>query len=95
MINRRLSRARKPVIERYQVKQARIACSEPFDYHVDGELLRAEPGAEEQAPNLSMEVVPAALTFLVPQAFYHIFHPFTGNPDTPDVRLNGGEERQS
>ena len=87
MINRRLSRARKPVIERYQVGEARIKSATAVDYHIDGELLRAEPGINGQAPALSMKVVPEALTFLVPAGFYHIFHPFTGNPDIPDVRL--------
>lgn len=87
MINRRLSRARKPVIERYQVREARIGGDTTFDYHIDGELLRAEPGPHGEPPALNMEVVPGALTFLVPAAFYHIFHPFTGNPDIPDVHL--------
>ncbi len=87
MINRRLSRARKPVIERYQVREARIGGDRAFDYHIDGELLRAEPGAGGEPPALTMEVVPAALTFLVPAAFYHIFHPFTENPDIPHVHL--------
>ncbi|MFP4642870.1 MAG: diacylglycerol/lipid kinase family protein [Spirochaetales bacterium] len=87
MINRRLSRARKPVIERYQVREARIESELPFDYHIDGELLRVEPTTDGQIPALGMKVVPEAMTFLVPAAFYHIFHPFAGNPDIPDVRL--------
>lgn len=86
MINRTLSRARKPVIERYEVRHTRVGRDSPFAYHIDGELLHADQPLKDSRYGIDIEILPQALTFLVPAQFYHIFHPFTENPDVPDVK---------
>jgi diacylglycerol kinase family enzyme len=70
VLNRRLIARRQGMIERYEVKRVAISSEQPFDYHADGELLRAG------AAGIVVEVVPRALRFLVPERFYRLFHPF-------------------
>jgi diacylglycerol kinase family enzyme len=70
VVNHRLIARRQGMIERYEVKQVDVTAEEPFEYHVDGELLRAEDA------RLSVAVAPRALRFLVPERFYRLFHPF-------------------
>lgn len=75
VLNRRLIARRQGMIERYEVKRVDIESPVSFDYHVDGELLRAVPVAGGTA-RVSVSVVPGALRFLVPERFYRLFHPF-------------------
>jgi diacylglycerol kinase family enzyme len=74
VVNHRLISRRQGMIERYEVREVEVASTRPFDFHVDGELLRAQP-IDGQA-EVSVSVVPQALRFLVPDAFYRLFHPF-------------------
>jgi diacylglycerol kinase family enzyme len=92
VLNRRLIVRRQGMIERYEVKRVEIESPSAFDYHVDGELLRARSvsaggdsadgtaDAGEAVPGVgarvSVSVVPGALRFLVPERFYRLFHPF-------------------
>jgi diacylglycerol kinase family enzyme len=89
VLNRRLIARRQGMIERYEVKRVDIESLSPFDYHVDGELLRARPGSAAAGrtaggrdggagagARVSVSVVPGALRFLVPERFYRLFHPF-------------------
>ena len=65
------------MIERYEVKRVDIDGQAGFEYHVDGELLRAAPAPETSGrAGVSVSVVPGALRFLVPERFYRLFHPF-------------------
>jgi diacylglycerol kinase family enzyme len=73
VINRRMIARRQGMIERYEVRQVVVDAPDPFDYHVDGELLRSGDG---ERPYVSVSVVPEALRFLVPERFYRLFHPF-------------------
>lgn len=74
VLNRRLIARRQGMIERYEVKEAEVACARPFDFHVDGERLRAQ--AVDGQAEVAVSVVPEALRFLVPDNFYRLFHPF-------------------
>ena len=70
VLNRRLIARRQGMIERYEVKRVAVSSEQPFDYHADGELLQAGEAG------ITVEVVPRALRFLVPERFYRLFHPF-------------------
>lgn len=70
-INGRLARVRKPLIERYEIKEARIRTGKEVDFHIDGELYNTE-----EAEEIRVTIMPRALDFLVPGSFYHKFHPF-------------------
>jgi len=77
VLNRRLIARRQGMIERYEVKRVDIDGQAGFEYHVDGELLRAAPAPETSGrAGVSVSVVPGALRFLVPERFYRLFHPF-------------------
>lgn len=74
-INKSLARKRQPLIERYEVKKTTLTSQVPFHYHIDGELLQA---SRDKNGNWSIEIsiLPSALSFIVPERFYHKFHPF-------------------
>ncbi len=75
-INSALSRKRRPVIERYEVAECNVSEVTPFSFHVDGELFRADLPAQ-----VTVEIIPLAVPFIVPGSFYHKFHPFEGELD--------------
>lgn len=89
-INRTLSRARKPVIERYEVTGSQFYSSSPFYYHIDGELLHAGSRWPDGQYGIKVDIMPAALSFMVPVQFYHIFHPFSENPNFARMQLDSG-----
>lgn len=74
-INRKFAKDRKPLIERYEIKQVQISSSEPFDYHIDGELAGTHEKVDGEY-SVDIKVLPRQLSFLVPAAFYRKFHPF-------------------
>jgi diacylglycerol kinase family enzyme len=74
-INRKFAKGKKPLIERYEVKKVEICSEEPFDYHIDGELVRTTE-AVNGVYSVCIKVTPRQLSFLVPGAFYRKFHPF-------------------
>jgi len=74
-INRKFAKDAKPLIERYEVKKVEICSEEPFDYHIDGELVRTTE-AVNGLYSVGITVVPGQISFLVPGAFYRKFHPF-------------------
>ena len=77
-INKKFAKDRKPLIERYEVDRVEIASREPFEYHIDGELVRTDTMTDGEY-RVNIRVVPRRLTFLVPGAFYRKFHPFDGS----------------
>ena len=52
-----------------------ICSKEPFDYHIDGELVRTTD-AVDGLYTVGIKVIPQQISFLVPGAFYRKFHPF-------------------
>ena len=74
-INRKFAKGERPLIERYEVKKVEICAEEPFDYHIDGELVRTTE-AVNGVYSVSIRVIPRQLSFLVPGPFYRKFHPF-------------------
>ena len=70
-INGRLAKNRKPLIERYEVKEVLIETGRNADFHVDGELYNTG-----ESENIKISIIPKAVDFLVPGSFYHKFHPF-------------------
>ncbi|RKX76410.1 MAG: sphingosine kinase [Spirochaetes bacterium] len=76
-INKKFAKRKKPIIERYEVKKAKIISSIPFFYHIDGELMEAEQDDNDQY-SITLEVAPEAISFIVPGTFYRKFHPFDG-----------------
>ncbi len=70
-INGRLVKNRKPLIERYEVKEVVIKTGRGCDFHVDGELYNTE-----DTDRIKISILPRAMDFLVPGSFYHKFHPF-------------------
>lgn len=70
-INGRLAKNRKPLIERYEVKEVVIRTGEGADFHIDGELFNTG-----DRDSIKITIVPKAIDFLVPGSFYHKFHPF-------------------
>jgi diacylglycerol kinase family enzyme len=73
-INKKLARGNKAIIERYEVKRVTISADKEFRYHVDGEVRTSEAG-EQGGHEVSIRVLPAEISFLVPPAFYRKFHP--------------------
>ncbi|MBN1648960.1 MAG: sphingosine kinase [Spirochaetales bacterium] len=73
-INNRLARREEAIIEHYKVKGLTISASEPFAYHIDGELFAACRTKGEYRINISVRK--RAIRFLVPRKFYRKFHPF-------------------
>jgi len=73
-INKRAARSSRPVIQRYEVRSLVIQSDSSFSYHVDGELRNA--GSAAEGGRIEISVVPTALKFTVPPAFYRLFHPF-------------------
>lgn len=56
-------------IEQYSVKGLIISYTNPFDFHVDGELMTSSwEGFEEYAVHIS--IIPGAASFIVPKGFY-------------------------
>ena len=78
-INKKFAKGGNPLIERYEVDRVDICSKEPFDYHIDGELVRTteKTGGEY---SVHLRVIPRQLSFLVPGAFYRKFHPFEHIP---------------
>jgi diacylglycerol kinase family enzyme len=74
-INKRAARYDHPVIQRYEVRSLVVESAEPFPYQLDGEL-RVAPIQGESGARLEIGVVPSSLNFVVPPAFYRLFHPF-------------------
>ncbi len=70
-INGRLVKNRKPLIERYEVKELVIETGRNADFHVDGELYNTG-----ESDKIHISIIPKAVDFLVPGSFYHKFHPF-------------------
>ncbi len=68
-INSRLENRSGFPIVRYKIKKINIQSDKPFDYHIDGELI---PGKwkKNNSSNLSISVLPKAISFLVPGVFY-------------------------
>ncbi|MBN1685272.1 MAG: sphingosine kinase [Spirochaetales bacterium] len=75
IINRKFAKGEKPLIERYEVTRAEISATEPFDYHIDGEIVRTTEKVDGMYV-VNLRIVPQRLSFLVPGAFYRKFHPF-------------------
>lgn len=69
-LNRKFAKKNKPPIERYEVKETIVTSSRPFHYHIDGELFTTEHAPYE----VSLRIVPEAVSFLVPRTFYTSFH---------------------
>jgi diacylglycerol kinase family enzyme len=69
-LNRKFAKKNKPPIERYEVHETRISSPQPFNYHIDGELFTTEL----EPYDVSLSIVPKAVNFLVPRAFYIPFH---------------------
>ena len=70
-INGRLVKNRKPLIERYEVKEVILKTGKGTDFHVDGELYNTE-----ESDSIRITIDPQAIDFLVPGSFYHKFHLF-------------------
>lgn len=81
-INRRLTRRNAGVIERYELHELTLSSPEPFPFHIDGELMEAEPDASGRY-SLTIRVLPRRLRFIVPGRFYRLFHPFDAELSTP------------
>jgi diacylglycerol kinase family enzyme len=79
-INKKFARDGKPLIERYEVSSLDICSENPFDYHIDGDLVRTTV-AEDGMYMVHIRVIPRQLTFLVPASFYRKFHPFEKPPE--------------
>ena len=73
-INGRLVKNRKPLIERYEVKEVVLQTGKNLDFHVDGELYNTG-----ESEDLRISIIPRAIVFIVPGNFYHKFHPFENN----------------
>ena len=74
-INRRLFGKNRGVIERYELTELEICSPDAFSFHVDGELRNAAPSAEGEY-RVRIAVLPRAISFIVPDHFYRLFHPF-------------------
>lgn len=74
-INRRLFGKNRGVIERYELTDLAVASREPFAFHVDGELRHAGQDRDGYY-RVCIEVAPLAMSFIVPDRFYRLFHPF-------------------
>ena len=74
-INRRLFGKNRGVIERYELTDLAVASREPFAFHVDGELCHAGQDSDG-CHRVRIEVAPLAMSFIVPDRFYRLFHPF-------------------
>ncbi len=83
-INRRLFGKSRGVIERYELTSMRVASPDPFGFHVDGELRLAERDALG-AYSVTIDVAPRAISFIVPDHFYRMFHPFEEEEGVTDV----------
>ncbi len=70
-INARLAKKKKPLIERYEVKEAVVKTGVNTDFHIDGELFNTG-----DSDRIKVSIVPGAIDFLVPESFYQKFHPF-------------------
>jgi diacylglycerol kinase family enzyme len=73
LINHHWAKKGHPLIERFEVKEARLLSPTPFKAHIDGELI--SPAREERGYSIGVNIEPRALDFLVPQTFYVKFHP--------------------
>lgn len=73
-INDRFARKGKPIIEHFEVKSTQISCSEPFHFHLDGDLKEVRNDANGSY-NLKFTILPGSINFLVPENFYSKFHP--------------------
>ena len=78
-INKKFARDGNPIIERYEVDRLDICSDEPFDYHIDGELVRTTV-KKDGVYTVHIRVLPRLLSFLVPGSFYRKFHPFETSP---------------
>ncbi len=74
-INKRFARKDKPLIHRFEIKQLEIEAGEQFDFHIDGEF-KTNDIPENDKYSITIEVVPQAISFIVPRTFYKKFHPF-------------------
>ncbi len=74
-INRRLFGKNRGVIERYELTELEVSSPAAFVFHVDGDLHHAEqePGQDYR---VNISVLPRAVSFIVPDHFYRLFHPF-------------------
>ena len=70
-INAKLAKKKKPLIERYEIKEAVIKTGKNTDFHIDGELFNTG-----DSDKIKVSIVPGAIDFLVPESFYQKFHPF-------------------
>ena len=75
VLNKRFARKEKPPIERYEVRYAKVSSPESFNYHIDGELKHSSQDSSGMF-SLELEIVPEAISFLVPKSFYKSFHWF-------------------
>ena len=77
---RYLQKGRPAPIERYEVERVEISSKKSFHYHVDGELKETKEvvarNEEEEIYKLSIEIVPEAISFIVPYKLLRKFHPF-------------------
>ena len=73
-INARTERTGRPRIERFEVTETKIESSEPFLFHVDGEIRDARQDSSGTY-TVTITVEPRSLRFLVPPAFYRLFTP--------------------
>jgi len=76
-INSKFARSGKPLIERFEIRKARISSGEDFLWHVDGEARQCARRGKEAAA-LDVSVLPEAITFLVPAGFWRKFHAYDG-----------------
>ncbi len=72
-INKKAARKGQPYIERYEVEHTTIHCKNPFQYHVDGELMQADTESEK-GYTLEVEMKKQLLPLIVPPTFYRKFH---------------------
>jgi diacylglycerol kinase family enzyme len=74
-INSGFAKKEKPIIERFEIRRMRVESDQPIPYHIDGEL-RTCSVKHKGVYTLRLEVLPAGISFLVPEVFYRKFHPF-------------------
>lgn len=72
---RYLQKGRPAPIERYEVSRVEISSASPFHYHIDGELKETSTPSGEGC-TLAIDIVPKAMSFIVPYMLIRKFHPF-------------------
>ncbi len=76
-INSKFARSGKPLIERFEIRKARISSDGDFLWHVDGERRECLRRGDGRA-FLDVSVLSEAISFLVPAGFWRKFHAYDG-----------------